>query len=110
MHIEFHWIPLRGRSHCRGGLGRNLARQRAAPNNQFRFRRIAAIPAYVGGLMAMGFAADNKRLRQASARVIAERYRKAGRFSTNYWKPELQVGAFALPRFIGDLITPTKKK
>ena len=65
---------------------------------------IAAIPTYVGGLMAMGFATDNKRLRQASAKVIAERYRKAGRFSTRYWTPELHVGAFALPRFIAELV------
>lgn len=54
--------------------------------------------------MAMGFATDNKRLRQASAKVIAERYRKAGRFSTRYWTPDLHVGAFALPRFIADLV------
>jgi spermidine synthase len=65
---------------------------------------IAAIPTYVGGLMAMCFATDNKRLRQASTKVIAERYRKAGRFSTRYWTPELHVGAFALPRFIAELV------
>jgi len=65
---------------------------------------IAAIPTYVGGLMAMGFATDSKRLRQASAKLIAERYRNAGRFSTRYWTPELHVGAFALPRFIAELV------
>ena len=41
---------------------------------------VAAVPTYVGGLMAMGFASDDKRLRRASARTIAERYRKAGGF------------------------------
>lgn len=63
----------------------------------------AAIPTYVGGHMAMGFATDDKRLRQASAKQIAARYNKAGRFKTRYWTPELHVGAFALPRFIADL-------
>jgi len=71
---------------------------------------VAAIPTYVGGLMAMGFATDNKRLRNASARQIAERYRKAGRFPTRYWTPELHVGAFALPRFIAELVNAPKKK
>jgi spermidine synthase len=71
---------------------------------------IAAIPTYVGGHMAMGFATDNKRLRQISSNVLAGRYAKAGRFPTQYWTPELQVGAFALPRFIADLIAPAAKK
>ena len=64
----------------------------------------AAVPTYVGGLMAMGFASDDKRLRRSSAKAIAERYRKAGGFATKYWTPELQVGAFALPRFIATLV------
>ena len=64
---------------------------------------VAAVPTYVGGLMAMGFASDDTRLRRISARTIAERYRKAGAFATRYWTPELHVGAFALPRFIADL-------
>jgi spermidine synthase len=68
----------------------------------------AAVPSYVGGHMAMGFASDDKRLRRASARLIGERYRKAGRFPTRYWTPELQVGAFALPRFIADLVAEAR--
>lgn len=64
----------------------------------------AAIPTYVGGLMAMGFATDNRRLRRAPVRTIAERYRRAGHFATRYWTPELHVGAFALPRFIAGLV------
>jgi spermidine synthase len=65
---------------------------------------IAAVPTYVGGHMAMGFASDDRRLRHVSSTVIAERYRKAGRFPTRYWTPELHVGAFALPRFIAELL------
>jgi spermidine synthase len=71
---------------------------------------VAAIPTYVGGLMAMGFATDNKRLRQPSPKVIAERYRKVGRFATRYWTPDLHVGAFALPRFIAELVVGAGKR
>src|SRR5438270_1718791 len=61
---------------------------------------VAAIPTYVGGHMAMGWATADRKLRQIPARIIAERYRKAGSFSTKYWTPEVHVAAFALPRFI----------
>jgi spermidine synthase len=57
----------------------------------------------------LGFATDNKRLRQASPKALAERYRKAGRFPTRYWTPELHVGAFALPRFIAELVAAAAK-
>ena len=71
---------------------------------------VAAVPTYVGGLMAMGFATDNRRLRQISATAVAARYAKAGRFATQYRTPELHVGAFALPRFIADLAAKPGKK
>jgi len=81
-----------------------------------RFRRlfalgtcyIAAIPTYVGGHMAMGFASDNAKLPRLPVRIIAERYRKAGRFKTRYWTPEVQAAAFALPRFIADAVAKAK--
>jgi spermidine synthase len=65
---------------------------------------VAAIPTYVGGHMAMGFATDNKRLRATPLKTIAARYRKAGSFPTRYWTPEMHVAAFALPRFIAELV------
>src|SRR5580692_2737487 len=52
---------------------------------------VAAIPTYIGGHMAMGFASDNKRLRQLPAKTIAQRYRKVGSFKTMYWTPEVHV-------------------
>jgi spermidine synthase len=64
---------------------------------------VASIPTYVGGHMAMGFATDDTNLRRMPAETIAARYAKAGSFATQYWTPELQVGAFALPRFIADI-------
>ena len=61
---------------------------------------VAAIPTYVGGHMAMGWAADDVALRLTSRDEIAARYAAAGAFQTNYWTPEIHVAAFALPRFI----------
>jgi spermidine synthase len=64
----------------------------------------AAIPTYVGGHLAMGWATDDAGLRRATITTIAGRYRKAGRFATRYWTPEVHVAAFALPRFIADKV------
>jgi spermidine synthase len=71
---------------------------------------VAAIPTYVGGHMAMGWATDNVKLRHAPVRTIAARYDKAGRFSTKYWTPEVHVAAFALPRFIADMVAKASKR
>jgi spermidine synthase len=65
---------------------------------------VAAIPTYVGGHMAMGWATDNKALRRTPLKTIADRYKKAGSFKTKYWTPEVQQAAFALPRFIRELV------
>ncbi len=65
---------------------------------------IAAIPTYVGGHMAMGWATDDRKLRGTSVKTLAARYRKAGSFSTQYWTPEVHAAAFALPRFIADVV------
>jgi spermidine synthase len=71
---------------------------------------IAAIPTYVGGHMAMGWATDDARMRQISVKTIAERYRKAGRFPTKYWTPEVHVAAFALPRFIAENVAKANRR
>jgi spermidine synthase len=65
---------------------------------------VAAIPTYVGGHMAMGWAAADAQLRATPVETIAERYRAAGSFSTKYWTPEVHKAAFALPRFIADVV------
>jgi spermidine synthase len=65
---------------------------------------LAAIPTYVGGHMAMGWASDDTRLRNVPAETLAQRYERAGRFATRYWTPEVHRAAFALPRFIVELI------
>lgn len=65
---------------------------------------VAAIPTYVGGHMAMGWATDNKNLRRTPVKTIAARYRSAGSFATRYWSPEVHAAAFALPRFIAEAV------
>jgi spermidine synthase len=69
---------------------------------------IAAIPTYVGGHLAMGWATDNKALRQTPVQTLAARYQKAGSFKTKYWTPEVHRAAFALPRFIAELVDRAK--
>jgi spermidine synthase len=71
---------------------------------------VAAVPTYIGGHMAMGWATDNKSLRQTPVKTIAARYRKAGSFPTKYWTPEVHVAAFALPRFIADTVAKAGKQ
>ena len=71
---------------------------------------VAAIPTYVGGHMAIGWASDNAKLRQASVKTVATRYKAAGSFSTRYWTPEVHVAAFALPRFIAERVAKIKAR
>jgi len=66
---------------------------------------IAAIPTYVGGHMAMGFAANGLNLRRWPVETIEQRYRAAGSFETHYWTPAVHVASFALPRFIAEIVT-----
>jgi spermidine synthase len=70
---------------------------------------IAAIPTYVGGHMAMGWASDDPSLRRVAVETIAERYRAAGSFPTRYWTPEVQTAAFVLPRFIAEHVSAAQR-
>ena len=69
---------------------------------------VASIPTYVGGHMAMGWASDNKRLREVPVATIAARYKRAGSFKTRYWTPEVHRAAFALPRFIAEHVAKAR--
>jgi spermidine synthase len=73
------------------------------------FCYVAAIPTYVGGHMAMGWATDDRRLRRMPVATIAARYRRAGSFFTKYWTPEVHAAAFALPRFIAEAVAKARK-
>jgi spermidine synthase len=70
---------------------------------------VAAIPTYVGGHMAMGWASDDVKLRALSAETLTQRYRDAGRFPTRYWTPDVHCAAFALPRFIAEHVARAKR-
>jgi spermidine synthase len=63
---------------------------------------VAAIPTYVGGHMAMGWASDDTGLRSVAVETLAQRYDAAGRFPIRYWTPEVHRAAFALPRFMAE--------
>ena len=69
---------------------------------------VAAIPTYIGGHMAMGWATDDPALRLTSRDEVAARYAAAGAFQTKYWTPEVHVAAFALPRFIAAHVAAAK--
>lgn len=69
---------------------------------------IAAIPTYIGGHMAIGWASDDTALRRVAVETIASRYAAAGAFATRYWTPEVHVAAFALPRFIADHVAAAR--
>jgi spermidine synthase len=60
--------------------------------------------------MAMGWASDDRRLRETLVKTLAARYRKAGAFSTRYWTPEVHAAAFALPRFIADVVAKARPR
>jgi spermidine synthase len=71
---------------------------------------VAAIPTYVGGHLAIGWATDNVKLRHLPVKTIADRYNRAGRFPTRYWTPEVHAAAFALPRFIAEKVAKATQR
>jgi spermidine synthase len=64
---------------------------------------LAAVPTYVGGFMALGWASDDAALRTVPEDVLAERYAAAG-IETRYYTPAIHRGAFALPGYVAKLI------
>jgi len=57
----------------------------------------AAIPTYVGGCMAFGWATDDPALRSIQVEVLQKR---AAGLSTRYYTPQIHAAAFALPRYV----------
>ena len=76
-----------------------------------KFRRIfkvascylATIPTYVGGPMAMGWGTDDEALKSVPLAELESRFKAAG-FSTRYYTPEVHKAAFALPRYVLDIV------
>ncbi|MDF2365898.1 polyamine aminopropyltransferase [Sneathiella sp.] len=65
---------------------------------------LAAIPSYVGGVMAYGWATDEQDHRKVSLSRLVERYVEAG-IATDYYTPEVHLAAFALPLHIQKMLT-----
>jgi spermidine synthase len=64
---------------------------------------LATIPTYAGGPMAFGWGTDDADLRRVPEDELAERFAAAG-IETRYYTPAVHKGAFALPRYIQDMI------
>jgi spermidine synthase len=60
-------------------------------------------PCYFGGPFALHWASDDKKLRKLELAEVVRRFKKS-RIKTRYWTPEVQLGAFALPRYIQDVV------
>ena len=66
---------------------------------------LATVPTYVGGQMALGWATDDRKLRNVNQITVTERFASAG-FATKYYTPAVHQAAFALPAFIEQIIAP----
>ncbi|MEX2648829.1 MAG: polyamine aminopropyltransferase [Alphaproteobacteria bacterium] len=64
---------------------------------------LATIPTYTGGPMAFGWACDDPELRRVPIETLSARFAAAG-VATRYYTPDVHVAAFALPRYVADLI------
>jgi spermidine synthase len=62
---------------------------------------VAAVPTYVGGLMALGIASNDPTLSLHTVETIRERAERQGiAGTTEYWTPEIHAGSFHLPPYI----------
>jgi len=59
----------------------------------------AAVPTYIGGVMAFAWATDDGTLRQVPVETLESRYARSG-LDTRYYTPAVHKAAFALPRFM----------
>lgn len=64
---------------------------------------LATIPTYVGGPMAMGWGTDDETLAALPPDELARRFAETG-IATRYYTPEVHKAAFALPRYVLDIV------
>jgi spermidine synthase len=64
---------------------------------------VIAVPTYIGGHMAIGWAGDTLAARQTSLQTLHQRFATAA-IDTRYYTPDVHAAAFALPRFIRDAV------
>ncbi len=66
---------------------------------------LAAVPTYVGGFMALGFAANRPGLDAIPTSALRDRADRAGILGqTRYWTPEVHQAAFQLPPYVRKLL------
>ncbi|NFV81400.1 polyamine aminopropyltransferase [Magnetospirillum aberrantis] len=64
---------------------------------------LAAVPTYVGGFMALGWASASTRARTESSETIRARF-AAAPVATRYYTPDIHKASFALPPYIREYI------
>lgn len=84
-----------------GELAKSVAAMRALFEDAGCY--LAAVPSYMGGSMAFGWATDDTALRTAGLPLLESRFEDA-RIETRYYCPSVHQAAFALPRYVQDLI------
>jgi len=62
-----------------------------------------AVPTYIWGFMALGWASDDPAHRRRPLATIEKRHAAAG-LDTRYYNPEIHLGAFALPTYMKELM------
>ncbi len=61
------------------------------------------VPTYAGGPMALGWGSTSDKARTVAAEVIEDRFR-AAEIETRYYTPDVHKAAFALPRYVQELM------
>jgi len=64
---------------------------------------LAVVPLYYGGFMALSWASSDFDPRRVAVATVAKRYKRL-KLTTRYYAPALQVGAYAHPHFIADIV------
>lgn len=70
---------------------------------------LSAVPTYTGGSLAHGWGSDDETCRTASPEVLARRFAASG-IVTRYYTPAVHAAAFALPRFIADIVAEARRR
>lgn len=59
----------------------------------------AAVPTYIGGVMAFGWGSDDPALRAVPLDTVKQRY-QAANIATRYYNPSIHKASFALPQYL----------
>ena len=65
---------------------------------------VTHVPSYIGGPMTLGWASNDRALWRTPLVTLTSRFRKSA-IATRYYTPAVHQAAFAVPRYIEELIT-----